>query len=42
MEQKRVQLELDWERRCEEVQAEHYLKNEELFQGLTQSREKVS
>ncbi|XP_058263006.1 coiled-coil domain-containing protein 57 isoform X2 [Hemibagrus wyckioides] len=42
LEQKRVQLELDWERRCEEVRAEHYLKSEELIHGLTQSREKVN
>ncbi|KAK3559527.1 hypothetical protein QTP86_013709, partial [Hemibagrus guttatus] len=42
LEQKRVQLELDWERRCEEVHAEHYLKSEELIHGLTQSREKVN
>ncbi|XP_034165392.2 coiled-coil domain-containing protein 57 isoform X2 [Pangasianodon hypophthalmus] len=42
LEQKRVQLELDWERRCEEVRAEHYLKSEELIHGLTQSREKIN
>lgn len=42
LEQKCVQLELDWEQRCEEVRAEHYLKSEELIHGLTQSREKVS
>ncbi|MCI4384414.1 hypothetical protein PGIGA_G00038390 [Pangasianodon gigas] len=42
LEQKRVQLELDWERRCEEVHAEHYLKSEELIHGLTQSREKIN
>ncbi|XP_027033330.2 coiled-coil domain-containing protein 57 isoform X1 [Tachysurus fulvidraco] len=42
LEQKCVQLELDWERRCEEVRAEHYLKSEELIHGLTQSRDKVN
>lgn len=42
LEQKRVQLELDWERRCEDVRAEHYLRSEELIHGLTQSREKVN
>ncbi|XP_060796061.1 coiled-coil domain-containing protein 57 [Neoarius graeffei] len=42
LEQKCVQLELDWEQRCEEVRAEHYLKSEELIHGLTQSREKAN
>uniref|UniRef100_A0A3B4DXI0 Coiled-coil domain containing 57 n=1 Tax=Pygocentrus nattereri TaxID=42514 RepID=A0A3B4DXI0_PYGNA len=42
LEKKRVQLELDWEQRCEKVQAEHYLKSEELIQGLTQARDQVS
>lgn len=42
LEQKRVQLELDWERRYEEVRAEHYLKCEELIKGLTESRDQVS
>ncbi|KAG9267960.1 coiled-coil domain-containing protein 57 [Astyanax mexicanus] len=42
LEKKRVQLELDWERRCEEVRAEHYLKSEELIQGLTQARDQVT
>ncbi|XP_035389457.1 coiled-coil domain-containing protein 57-like [Electrophorus electricus] len=41
LEQKCVQLELDWERRCEEARAEHYLKSEELIQGLTQARDQV-
>ncbi|KAL6475465.1 hypothetical protein MHYP_G00165050 [Metynnis hypsauchen] len=42
LEQKHVQLELDWEQRCEKVQAEHYLKSEELIQGLTQARDQVN
>ncbi|KAI5103408.1 coiled-coil domain-containing protein 57 isoform X1, partial [Silurus meridionalis] len=42
LEQKCVQLELDWERRCEEVRAEHYLRSEELIHGLTQSRERTN
>ncbi|XP_073723165.1 coiled-coil domain-containing protein 57 isoform X2 [Misgurnus anguillicaudatus] len=42
LEQKRVQLELDWERRCEEERSEHYLKSEELIRSLTQSRDKVT
>ncbi|TSK14822.1 Coiled-coil domain-containing protein 57 [Bagarius yarrelli] len=41
LEQKRVQVELELERRCEEIRAEHYLKSEELIHGLTQSRDKV-
>ncbi|KAI7797058.1 coiled-coil domain-containing protein 57 [Triplophysa rosa] len=39
LEQKRVQLELDWEHRCEGVRSEHYLKSEELIQSLTQARD---
>ncbi|KAA0725032.1 Coiled-coil domain-containing protein 57 [Triplophysa tibetana] len=42
LEQKRVQLELDWERRCEGVRSEHYLKSEELIQSLTQARDQVT
>uniref|UniRef100_A0A671NS18 Coiled-coil domain containing 57 n=1 Tax=Sinocyclocheilus anshuiensis TaxID=1608454 RepID=A0A671NS18_9TELE len=41
LKQKRVQLELDWERRCEEVHSEHYLRSEELIQSLTQARDQV-
>ncbi|XP_043109197.1 coiled-coil domain-containing protein 57 isoform X2 [Puntigrus tetrazona] len=39
LEQNRVQLELEWERRCEEVRSEHYLRSEELIQNLTQARD---
>ncbi|XP_016427790.1 coiled-coil domain-containing protein 57 isoform X1 [Sinocyclocheilus rhinocerous] len=42
LEQKRVQLELDWERRCEEVRSEHYLRSEELIQSLTQARDQIT
>lgn len=42
LEQKRVQLELDWERRCEEVRSEHYLRSEELIQSLTQARDQIN
>lgn len=42
LEQKRVQLELDWERRCEDVRSEHYLKSEEIIQNLTQARDQVT
>ncbi|XP_076855675.1 coiled-coil domain-containing protein 57 isoform X2 [Brachyhypopomus gauderio] len=41
LEQKCVQLDLDWERRSEEIRAEHYLKCEELIQGLTQARDQA-
>ncbi|XP_030630149.1 coiled-coil domain-containing protein 57 [Chanos chanos] len=41
LDQRRVQLELEWQRRCEDACAEHYLKSEELIQGLTQAREQV-
>ncbi|XP_067225146.1 coiled-coil domain-containing protein 57 isoform X2 [Chanodichthys erythropterus] len=42
LEQKRVQLELDWERRCEEVRSENYLRSEELIQSLAQARDQVN
>ncbi|XP_056325999.1 coiled-coil domain-containing protein 57 isoform X1 [Danio aesculapii] len=42
LEQKRVQLELDWERRCEDVRSEHYLRSEEIIQNLTQARDQVT
>ncbi|XP_058650569.1 coiled-coil domain-containing protein 57 isoform X4 [Onychostoma macrolepis] len=42
LEQKSVQLELDWERRCEEVRSEHYLRSEELIQSLTQARDQIT
>ncbi|XP_051958179.1 coiled-coil domain-containing protein 57 [Xyrauchen texanus] len=42
LEQKRVQLELDWEQRCEEVRSEHYLRSEELIQSLTMARDQVT
>ncbi|KAK2876272.1 hypothetical protein Q8A67_020368 [Cirrhinus molitorella] len=42
LEQKRVQLELDWEQRCEEVRSEHYLRSEELIQSLTQARDQIT
>ncbi|TRY87148.1 hypothetical protein DNTS_010214 [Danionella cerebrum] len=42
LEQKRVQLELNWERRYEEVRSEHYLKSEELIQNLTRGRDQLT
>ncbi|KAG5854296.1 hypothetical protein ANANG_G00036300 [Anguilla anguilla] len=41
LEQARVQVELDWQRRLEDAQAGHYLKSEELIQGLTQARDQA-
>ncbi|KAJ8363680.1 hypothetical protein SKAU_G00125110 [Synaphobranchus kaupii] len=41
LEQIRVQVELDWQRRLEDAQAGHYLKSEELIQGLTQARDQA-
>ncbi|XP_028825315.1 coiled-coil domain-containing protein 57 isoform X3 [Denticeps clupeoides] len=42
LDQQRVQLELDWQRRCEDAQAEHYLRSEELIQGLTLTRDQMT
>uniref|UniRef100_UPI003AAEFF66 coiled-coil domain-containing protein 57 n=1 Tax=Centroberyx gerrardi TaxID=166262 RepID=UPI003AAEFF66 len=41
LEQRRVQLELEWQRRCEGTKAEHYLASEQLIQGLTQARDQA-
>ncbi|KAJ8246397.1 hypothetical protein GJAV_G00267300 [Gymnothorax javanicus] len=41
LEQTRVQVELDWQRRLEDQQANHYLKSEELIQGLSQGRDQA-
>ncbi|KAJ7984802.1 hypothetical protein DPEC_G00358550 [Dallia pectoralis] len=42
LEQRRVQVELEWQRRCEDSKAEHYLNSEALIQGLTQARDQAS
>ncbi|XP_046888956.1 coiled-coil domain-containing protein 57 isoform X2 [Hypomesus transpacificus] len=42
LEQRRVQLELEWQRRCEDLKAEHYLASEGLIQGLTQARDQAA
>ncbi|XP_074518583.1 coiled-coil domain-containing protein 57 isoform X2 [Halichoeres trimaculatus] len=39
LEQKRVQVELEWQRRCEDVKAELYLANEQLIRDLTMARD---
>ncbi|CAJ1080580.1 coiled-coil domain-containing protein 57 [Xyrichtys novacula] len=41
LEQKRVQSELNWQRRCEDLKAELYLANEQLIQDLTRARDQV-
>eukprot|EP00062_Callorhinchus_milii_P004534 gi/632943018/ref/XP_007886733.1/ PREDICTED: coiled-coil domain-containing protein 57 isoform X2 [Callorhinchus milii] len=38
LEQARVQVELDWQYRCEEMERNQYLKSEELIQGLSQAQ----
>lgn len=40
--QKGVQVELEWQRRCEDLKAELYLADEQLIQELTQARDQVS
>lgn len=42
LEQMKVQVELEWQRRCEDMKAQHYLANEQLIQELTQARDQVS
>lgn len=41
LEQLGVQVELEWQRRCEDMKAEHYLANEQLIQDLTRARDQV-
>ncbi|XP_041938715.1 coiled-coil domain-containing protein 57 [Alosa sapidissima] len=41
LEQKLVQLELDWKRRCEDVRAEDCIRDKELVESLTFSRDKA-
>ncbi|KAL2077919.1 hypothetical protein ACEWY4_025604 [Coilia grayii] len=41
LEQRLVQLELDWKKRCENVWAEDYVKDKELIEGFTLSRDKL-
>uniref|UniRef100_A0A8C4H5W8 Coiled-coil domain containing 57 n=1 Tax=Dicentrarchus labrax TaxID=13489 RepID=A0A8C4H5W8_DICLA len=42
LEQKRVQVELEWQRRCEDLKAELYLANEQLIQDLSNARDQVT
>ncbi|XP_061520039.1 coiled-coil domain-containing protein 57 isoform X8 [Phycodurus eques] len=41
LEQARVQLELEWQRRCDAIKAKHYLDNEQLIQDLTLARDQA-
>ncbi|XP_076014658.1 coiled-coil domain-containing protein 57 [Genypterus blacodes] len=41
LEQKQVQVQLDWQTRCEDTKAERYLASEQLIQTLTQSRDQA-
>ncbi|XP_070847253.1 coiled-coil domain-containing protein 57 [Chaetodon trifascialis] len=41
LEQMQVQVELEWQRRCEDMKAEHYLANEQLIEDLTQARDQA-
>ncbi|XP_053766824.1 coiled-coil domain-containing protein 57 isoform X2 [Desmodus rotundus] len=38
----KVQLGLDWQRRCAGLERDHYRQSEELIQGLTMAREQVA
>ncbi|XP_059804574.1 coiled-coil domain-containing protein 57 isoform X5 [Hypanus sabinus] len=42
LEQMKVQAELDWQQRCEEIERRQYLKSEELIQSLSQARDQVA
>uniref|UniRef100_UPI00398E9EE7 coiled-coil domain-containing protein 57 isoform X1 n=2 Tax=Pristiophorus japonicus TaxID=55135 RepID=UPI00398E9EE7 len=42
LEQMKVQGELDWQRRCEELERSQYLKSEDLIQSLSQARDQVT
>ena len=41
VERARVQLDLDWQRRCEEAERTGYDKQEELVENLSRSKEEV-
>ncbi|KAM3592183.1 uncharacterized protein V6R79_014122 [Siganus canaliculatus] len=41
LEQAQVQLELDWQRRCEDMKTEHFFANAQLIQDLTQARDQA-
>ncbi|CAK6981214.1 LOW QUALITY PROTEIN: coiled-coil domain-containing protein 57 [Scomber scombrus] len=41
LEQLQVQMDLEWQRRCEELKSAQYLANEQLIQDLTQARDQA-
>lgn len=41
LERSRAQLEVDWQRRCEDTEREVYMKHEQLLAGLTKQRDQV-
>ncbi|XP_056285356.1 coiled-coil domain-containing protein 57 isoform X2 [Pseudoliparis swirei] len=41
LDQMQVQVQVDWQRRCEDMKAQHYLANEQLIQDLTQARDQA-
>ncbi|XP_049916262.1 coiled-coil domain-containing protein 57 isoform X1 [Epinephelus moara] len=41
LEQMQVQMELEWQRRCEDMKVQCYLVNEQLIQDLTKARDQV-
>ncbi|KAG8565109.1 hypothetical protein GDO81_012716 [Engystomops pustulosus] len=41
LEQARVQVELDWQKRCEQVEKAQYQKSEELIENLTKAKEQL-
>ena len=41
LEQTKTQVELDWQRRCEELERRQYNKSEDLITSLTRARDEV-
>ena len=42
LERSRAQLEVDWQRRCEDTEREVHGKQEQLITGLTKQRDEVN
>ncbi|XP_038591729.1 coiled-coil domain-containing protein 57 isoform X3 [Micropterus salmoides] len=42
LKQMQIQVELEWQRRCEDMKVEHCLANEQLIQELTQARDQAN
>ena len=42
LERSRAQLEVDWQRRCEDTERKVYSKQEQLITGLTKQRDEVN